>query len=489
MPEKKHVKAVEKANEIIALESDKYMKSPYRLHYHFMSPVGWINDPNGFIKHNEEYHLFYQYHPYSAQWGPMHWGHAKSNDLVNWEHLPVALAPSENYDLGCNELYGCYSGSAVVEDGKLVLVYTGHVESKTPMEVQCIATSKDGINFEKHANNPVVDIIPEDGSKDFRDPKVFKYQDKWYMLVGTNQDEKGKAVLYNSDNLFHWEYLGVVCESDGTQGSMWECVNLFLIQNTHVLIVSPMYKQINGKPLYMVGDMDYKAGKFSQQFSKIIDYGNDFYAPNTITDDDGRVIMIGWMENWQSKKPSQKYGWAGAMTLPREIIMEDNIMKQKPIKELAKLRSNNKKYLISEIKNKITVDESFEQVSETYIEFDINKSTSKQFGVQLRCSKNEDEKFEILFNLEKNKITVLQKFLLSNQETKSEAPLTVKKDGTINLRIFLDISSVELFINDGETVITNRIYPDNSSNIFNIFSENGKTCVAKIESWELGSIW
>ena len=138
-----------------------------------MAPVGWINDPNGFVRFNKEYHLFYQYHPYSSEWGPMHWGHAKSKDLVFWQHLPVALAPSEKYDLGNNELYGCYSGSAVVENDELVLVYTGHIQSNIPLEVQCIASSKDGINFYKHPQNPVINNFPQDGSKDFRDTKVW----------------------------------------------------------------------------------------------------------------------------------------------------------------------------------------------------------------------------------------------------------------------------------------------------------------------------
>ena len=161
-----------KANEFIE-KNAQTVNQEYRNKFHLMAPIGWMNDPNGFVYYQEEYHLFYQYYPYDSIWGPMHWGHAKSKDLIHWEHLPVALAPGESYDKE-----GCFSGSAIEKDGKLYLIYTGHnvVEGQV-RQVQCLAVSEDGIHFEKYAGNP---IIAEDHlasvatTEDFRDPKVFQ---------------------------------------------------------------------------------------------------------------------------------------------------------------------------------------------------------------------------------------------------------------------------------------------------------------------------
>ncbi|MFC0562335.1 glycoside hydrolase family 32 protein [Halalkalibacter alkalisediminis] len=485
----RHIEALEKANQEIAQKKDVIKESAYRLNYHFMAPTGWINDPNGFSQYNGEYQLFYQYYPYDSKWGPMHWGHSKSKDLVYWEHLPVALAPSESYDSGEGVPgYGCFSGSAVVDGEELVLIYTGHVDSNEPMQVQCIATSKDGVAFEKYTQNPVVANFPEDGSKDFRDPKVWKHEDKWYMIVGTKKDGKGKAVLYVSDDLRLWKYKGVAAESDGTQGDMWECPDLFPLNDTHVLIVSPMYGTQNEKPFYVVGDMDYDKGVFTQGTCTTLDYGFDFYAPQTLVDDKGRRIMIGWMEKWLTKMPSQEHGWAGAMTIPRELILEVDTLKQKPVVELADLRTDYKKLDAFEVAEKTTLNELQEVVSETIIDFNISETTATQFGLELRSSEDGSEKTVILLDL-KNKEIVMDRLLSGcGEKGISKAPLVVKGI-SVNLRIFMDTTSVEIFVNDGEQVITNRIFPDANSKLFNIFTQGGKVSVNSIESWKLGSVW
>ena len=154
-----HMERVEQANQALE-QASKLVGEDFRLGYHVMPPAGWMNDPNGLIYWNEEYHVFYQHYPYEPKWGPMHWGHAKSKDLVHWEHLPIALAPSEEYDSGESGGYGCWSGSAVDDNGILTLVYTGHVDGRTPMEVQCLATSTDGVTFNKSGANPVIAGAP-----------------------------------------------------------------------------------------------------------------------------------------------------------------------------------------------------------------------------------------------------------------------------------------------------------------------------------------
>jgi beta-fructofuranosidase len=486
----KHKEALDRANREIEEKKDLIDKSQYRLNYHFMAPTGWINDPNGLVQYKGEYHLFYQFYPFASSWGPMHWGHAKSYDLVHWEHLSVALAPSESYDSGDVKGYGCFSGSAVVEGEELVLIYTGHVDGNFPQQVQCIATSKDGISFEKYEQNPIINNFPIDGSHDFRDPKVWQHEGKWYMVVGTKKDGKGKAILYVSDNLKDWNYKGVAAESDGTQGDMWECPDLFPINNRHVLIVSPMFGTQNEKPFYVIGDMDYDQAIFTQETCRTLDYGFDFYAPQTLIDEKGRRIMIGWMEKWLTKMPSQEFGWAGAMTIPKELVLDaDGILKQKPVPELANLRSDYRKLEAFEVSEKITINEQQENVSEIILDVNLEETSASEFVIQLRCSEDGNERTEILLDLVNEEIVMDRENSGCGEKGSSKAPLVVKQDGTINLRIFMDTTSIELFINDGVQVITNRIYPDSNSNQFNLFTTGGKVCVNSIESWKLGSIW
>lgn len=203
MGDKKYT--VEKANRFIA-ENKHLVNTQYKPEEHFSAEIGWINDPNGFVYFRGEYHLFYQFYPYDSVWGPMHWGHAKSKDLVTWEHLPVALAPDQDYDRN-----GCFSGSAIVKDDRLWLMYTGHIEEKTGVrQVQNMAFSDDGIHFEKIEQNPVAtgtDLPDELIAADFRDPKLFEKDERYYSVVATkHKDNVGCIVLLGSDNLVEWQF-------------------------------------------------------------------------------------------------------------------------------------------------------------------------------------------------------------------------------------------------------------------------------------------
>src|SRR5699024_2272881 len=169
----------------------------------------------------------------------------------------------------------------------------------------------------KYEGNPVIGKAPMEGSEDFRDPKVWRHNNSWYMIVGTKKNGKGKIVLYTSNNLKDWKYIGVAAESNGIQGDMWECPDLFHINDSHVLILSHMYGAKNSSPIYIIGDMDYDEGLFSQSDSALLDYGFDFYAPQTLLDDKGRRILVAWMDMWFSERPTEQHGWAGAMTIPR----------------------------------------------------------------------------------------------------------------------------------------------------------------------------
>lgn len=205
---------IEKAQQEIEKNAENVSHGKMRQHFHFMPQVGWLNDPNGLIYFKGKYHFFYQFYPYEGFWGMMHWGHAISDDLVHWEYLPVALAPSEVYD---NHLKGgCFSGSAVAYNNKLFIAYTGTTNNGNGFEqTQCIAYSEDGIHFEKYAGNPVI-TAPKGVSPDqFRDPKVWEHDGTFYMVCGASRNNRAQALLYKSSNMFDWEFVNVLAESRG----------------------------------------------------------------------------------------------------------------------------------------------------------------------------------------------------------------------------------------------------------------------------------
>ena len=237
----------EEANQYIK-KNKHNVNNEYRLNYHLMGEYGWINDPNGFIQYKDMYHLFYQYYPYESVWGPMHWGHSISKDLVKWDYLPVALAPDEDFDRD-----GCFSGSAIEKDDKLYLMYTGHVHTGPNIkedykQLQCLAYSQDGIDFIK-LKNPVIDSyqVPENSSKkDIRDPKTYKVGDYYYTFLGSNDNcENGQVLMYKSSDLINWEFVNIIAKGNGELGENWECPDLFSLQSKDVLIVSPQYLKAN----------------------------------------------------------------------------------------------------------------------------------------------------------------------------------------------------------------------------------------------------
>ena len=273
--------------------------------YHIAAPANWINDPNGFCFYKGEYHLFYQYHPYSSQWGPMHWGHVASKDLADWEHRPIALAPTDEYDKG-----GCFSGSAIENDGKLYLLYTGHVDldnsngGNDRIETQCLAVSDDGKHFEKVENNPVIKALPGNlniRTEHFRDPKVWKHGDWYYTVVGVQtKEESGQVVVYKSQDLINWEFLNIMATSSVKEnlGFMWECPNFAEVNGHEALILSPQGVKSEGNKFlnlhqsgYFLGKMDYSTGIFERENDfEMLDYGFDFYAPQIMQDE--KIIVV-----------------------------------------------------------------------------------------------------------------------------------------------------------------------------------------------------
>ena len=464
-------KRILKAEEVLKKEKENVNKE-YRLGYHIMAPANWINDPNGLIQYKGEYHAFYQHHPYDENWGPMHWGHVKSKDLVNWEHCPVALAPGDEFDKG-----GCFSGSAVEDDGNLVLIYTGHnyidKEKDIFFENQNIAVSKDGgITFEKYENNPVIAKPPVDSIHHFRDPKVWKHEDKWYMVVGNStKDNIGRVILYTSSDLYKWDYVGTLATSKGELGYMWECPDFFKLGDKYVLSFSPQgIEKKDGKypnlfqTGYIVGDYDYSNNKFEHGTFNEFDNGHDFYAVQTFLDDKGRRIAIGWMDMWESDMPTKKDGWCGALTLPRELTLSsDNKIMMNPVEEL---KTN-------------------ERMMELNITFDLSEFDADKVGVKIKGS--EEEELSLNYNKDISELILECSKCGKNKDGARKAILNKQEE--FSLRIFIDRSSVEVFVNNGEATMTSRIYPKNKFDELEIYSNGNGAKIKCIEVWKLRDVW
>ena len=487
-----------KAEEYINKNRNKLNKE-YRNIYHLMGEIGWINDPNGFIYYKEEYHLFYQHNPFETKAGNMFWGHAKSKDLVKWEYCPLAIAPDQDYDKN-----GCFSGTSIEYDDQLVLMYTGHSEdtleeSKIIREVQCLAYSSDGISFEKYENNPVISSLqlPENAKKeDFRDPKIWKKDNVYYCLVASkNQNGYGQLLLYKSKNIEQWEYIGTVLENKGNLGEMWECPDLFTINERDMIIVSPMYLETYNykfenvfSSLYFIGKMNYDTKNFDIIDMDEIDSGFDFYAPQTTIDHHGRRIMVAWMQLWKRNIPTDdlKHGWTGSMTLPREITIENGKLIQRPMKEIEKYRKNSigyKNLLLDGKKN-------LEKVNGQTIELacSVNLKDSKRFGIKLMKGIKEEtilsyDCLRKVLSLDRSKSGEKIRSIEEEYSHIRHLKLELEKN-LLDLRIFLDRSSIEIFINNGVHTMTSTVYPKEESNGIEFFSE-GVVEIIYLKKWDI----
>lgn len=445
---------------------DYNYQETYRPNYHFTPPYGWMNDPNGMVYHNGEYHLFYQYNPYGARWGNMHWGHAVSEDMIRWKHLPVAIAP--------DELGAIFSGSAVVDKhntagfgkGAIVAFYTSAGQQQT----QSIAYSLDnGRTFIKYAHNPV---IPNPGIEDFRDPKVFWYapQNKWIMSLATSQT----ITFYTSKNLKQWEKLSEFGENIGAHTGVWECPDLFPLvyegKTKWVLFVSINPGGPNGgnATQYFIGDFD--GTTFTPDplpYPLWIDYGRDNYAGVTwsnIPESDGRRLFLGWMNNWDYGNVVPTHNFRSAMTLPRELRLAHNgehlVVASFPVKEVG-----DEKNGASIIMDKLTED-TLHIGPDYYNNGYVLSFTIKPNGLSIfdfTLQNNKGEKIIYTFDTDKKTFIVdrtqsgLADFSSNFATPLIKAPLTKKDSYTIH--IWVDKASTEVFVNGGELAQTNIAFP------------------------------
>ena len=449
-------------------ERERGISPEQRPLFHLSARVGWINDPNGFSRYDGRYHLFCQYHPYDSHWGPMHWGHAVSDDLLHWQYLPAALAPDMPYDRD-----GCFSGSALtLADGRQLLMYTGVAEAPTPdgtarpVQTQNLAFG-DGVNYRKFEKNPVITAadLPEGCSPyDFRDPKLWQEPDSSFRALVANDHatERGRLLLFRSDDLAHWSLVGVVAANRGRLGLMWECPDLFRLDGCDVLVVSAQdmlprgFEYHNGNGVFcLLGRFDPDTGRFDEQRDQAVDYGIDFYAPQTLLTPDGRRVMIGWMQNWDTCNLHVKSTpWFGQMSLPRELSIRGGRLFQRPLRELESLRGPLVAYDDVLVENgEISLAGIEGRAGDLELELWPDGELFNRFAV--RFAKGGEYHTGVSFRPRESVVKVDRKFSGSRRVIIHQRRAKVNHEGgRLRLRLILDRFSVEVFINDGEKVMS-----------------------------------
>ncbi|TVP91119.1 glycoside hydrolase family 32 protein [Alkalibacterium sp.] len=439
--------------------SQKIINDPWRLTYHQMPVTGWMNDPNGAVQFDGVYHLYHQYVPDNPDGGLVHWGHKTSTDMVHFKEEELFLSPDKPYNKD-----GVYSGSAFVKDDEIHFFYTGNVKNPgdhdytfSGREQNTVhVVSKDGFTIELEEVVIPHEDYPEGFTDHIRDPKVFEKNGMYYMVLGARAlNHRGKILLYSSSDLYKWEYEGVFAEGEKEMGYMWECPDFFETEEADVLIFSPQglkatahqYENTHNAGYYL-GKADWKKLKFNSESSfKELDSGFDFYAPQTFEDESGRRILWGWMglgdTTPEYSNPTVARGWQHAMTLPRELSVENGKLMQRPLKEYEMLRDNHTDVQIS-LNNESAAMEALNQKA-----FEL-KVTIDSVDSNLSISLKEDTVLSY-----DNKV-----FTLSHGPSgygRSERSVEISDLHTIH--VLADTSSLEIFLNDGEHVLSTRVYP------------------------------
>ena len=464
--------------------------------FHATPTIGWMNDPNGFSFYKGECHLFYQYHPYSNEWGPMHWGHLKTRDFLHWERLPAALAPDQDYDSA-----GCFSGGAVeLPDGRQLLMYTGVQRGHNAdgfiqdVQTQCVAIG-DGVNYEKWGGNPVLDgkDLPDGGSTiDFRDPKIWRDKDgAFYAVIGNRTaDGSGAILLYRGVENCKWEFVRTLDACHNQYGKMWECPDFFFLDGKQILITSPQdmgpvgleFHAGNGT-LCLIGAYSPAKG-FTRQAAQAIDYGLDFYAPQTLETPDGRRIMIAWMQNWDTvnSKPCN-CRWFGQMALPRELSLKNGRLIQNPVRELESCRGARVVHQNIPVCGEINLPGI--QGRNLDMTVTIRPTGPEQYRwFRIRVAKDGEHETIIRYRPDQGTLKLDRiRSGLPRDIVHTRSFLVRYQEGAIKLRIILDRYSLEVFVNDGEQAASAVIYTRQEADA--ITFEAGGSALMDVEKYDL----
>jgi beta-fructofuranosidase len=421
--------------------------SLFRPVWHIAPPQGLINDPNGFIYHQGLYHLFYQWYPYDCQHKDKYWAHLTSTDLVHWDSNPVALTPSDWFDS-----HGVFSGHALSVGGELMLFYTGNSRigsERARLTTQCVAISSDGQNFEKLG--PVIDQLPDGVTPHIRDPKIIHSNGEWLMLLGAQTTEiLGRLAVYRSDDLKSWRFDQLYGDELGDFGYMWECPDYFELNGQGFLMFGP--QGINAEfasntvPHHnriAFAEFD-ESNRLHLANPQVIDYGFDFYAPQTLVTPDGRRVMCGWMGLPDEVcHPTTEQHWLHQLTMMREIAYQDGKLIQMPAQELITLRGKKEEFILDETPRNLHT-KSFELNLALKWGDELRLHANDQYGVVIRLNPvNRTLEFDRSNTLIEQGDVLREVALMSDD---------------VELTIFSDASSIEIFCNQGQIVLTGRVF-------------------------------
>lgn len=470
--------------------------------YHYTPPSGWLNDPNGLVFYQGEYHLFYQHHPGDIVWGPMHWGHAVSRDLINWQHLPLALGP--------DEIGQIFSGSAVIDwrntadFGKeaMVAIFTYHTHSGR--QTQNLAFSLDrGRQWQKYEGNPVLES-PED-IKDFRDPKVFWYprgdnSGHWVMLLAAGD----RVLIYISKDLFAWELASQFGQGNGATCGVWETPEIFELKvkgskkTRWVLCVGigDCAPAVGSGTQYFIGGFDGKTFYNDNPKETVLwaDRGADFYAAQSWNEQpDERRIWIGWLNNWRYANKTPASIWRGTLSIPREVGLVETYdgirMTQKPIHELEIQRANGHHWedlRISADGGYIPEIQSGALELRAELTLD-DRSAATRWGLLIRSGP--DEWSTISYDIS-TRVLAFDRTRSGQVEFCDVFPAVHSAriesvNDRISLLVFVDRTVIEVFANDGLVVFTEQIFPISNIFSFEFFADGADVKISSLDIYDL----
>ena len=494
----------------------------YRPEYHHTPLYGWMNDANGLVYKDGEYHLYFQYNPYGSKWGNMHWGHSVSKDLVHWEHLDPAIAR--------DTLGHIFSGSTVIDKnnsagyGKDAMIAFYTSASDEHGQIQCMAYSNDnGRTYTKYEKNPI--LTPFDGLKDFRDPKVFWYEpaQKWYMIVSADKNMR----FYSSTDLKQWEYLSQFGEGYGVQPNQFECPDFIQLpvdgnkdnmKWVMIVNINPGCPFGGSATEYFIGDFDGKEFKCDtdKSVTKWLDFGKDHYATVCFSNTGDRIIAVPWMSNWQYANVTPIRQYRGANALPRELSLYTKdgeiYMAANVVKETEALRKSTRSIESLSVEGETVIDSITDgQNSGVELEMDIVPGKAQTVGFDIMNAKGEKTGIyldlksgrAVMDRTESGLIAFGEKaephFKENHDRRKTEsvnyindfalgtwAPLSLCEGKTYHLDVFVDKCSVELFVDGGRIAMTNLVFPTEVYSSLRFYTEGGKAEVKNLNIHKLG---
>lgn len=493
----------------------------YRPLYHHTPLYGWMNDANGLVYQDGEYHLYYQYNPYGSLWGNMHWGHSVSKDLMHWDHLKPAIAR--------DTLGHIFSGSVVVDNknsagfGKDALIAFYTSASDEHGQIQCMAYSNDkGRTYTKYEGNPI--LTPFDGLKDFRDPKVFWYEpaQKWYMIVSADKEMR----FYSSSDMKEWKYLSGFGKGYGVQPNQFECPDFVQLpvdgdpnKKKWVMIVN-----INPGCLFGGSATEYFVGDFDgttfvcdnkPETTKWLDYGKDHYATVCFSNTGDRVVAVPWMSNWQYANLTPTKQFRGINALPRELSLYTQngeiYMAANAAKEVQALRKETRDLGSFQVEKEQITDNLLADNKGAYeLEMDITPGNASKVGIELSNAKGEHTTIyldlksgrAVMDRTESGITDFGEKAVPHEKETHERrktnsinykndfalatwAPLSLCAGKTYHLNVFVDKCSVELFVDGGRIAMTNLVFPTEVYNTLKCFAEGGEAAFGQVKAYRL----